>query len=1056
MSDPALGRYHFLAWSRRGISASLDNPDSGGSLPARATMDVQLTLSVQNGGTTSPVTPTVMPVQMFGPGDVIGIDPRHVVRTEPRQSTSNFEPNYLCGVEFDAPDFPWMFTPAAPNGDRIRPWIALIVLTPDEYTLLTAAPNPLPTIAVNSVATLPNLTDSWNWAHVQVSGDTPLAQAVTTAPGSVISRLLCPRRLQPETAYSAFVVPAFEIGRQAGLGQDISAITTADPAWTGTTAAPLSLPFYYRFDFHTSDSGDFESLVRKLTPRVLPASVGQRAMDVSQPAADIPSAGPPLGLEGAIRSISATDTPWNDPAKTAFQTAIQPWINETSPTVDDPANPAPEDPVVVPPIYGRWHAAVTAVDRTKSGWINDLNLDPRNRTAGGMGTQVVQEQRTALMASAWQQVDGVLAANELLRQAQLARAALQRIHEQRLMPTQAETLLTVTAPLHARILASPLTIAATIRTSRLPERALSSTFRRVAARPQFQVAAAAVGSAAKASLLARINSGDILIVPAPKTPDGMVSIEEISDRVAAGTLLAKPAEEIKVAETLAPVAATTPTATAPPATRSAETPTPPVATTSTATSQARTTAALTAERSLIADKFRAASFTSVALKDVAPHPAFQIVAAGAAQPTVSASTGTATDSVQAAGFRTAIGDLFTAYQAVPVDPPAAQALDIATLKTTVMTRLDPATTVTRRAQALIRLSAAITWKPVDPIDPIMAAPEFPQPMYIPLRNLSPDYVLPGVELIPADTVGLLVTNHEFIESYMVGLNHEMARQLLWNAYPTDQRGSYFRQFWDVNAYVPQPSDPTDPAKLAELLKDIPPINTWPLNVALGQHPNRTDIVTDNVVLLVRGELFKRYPNAIIYAGKAKKSADGTRVLDETDERYPIFRGTLPDDITFIGFNLSVDDARGGTAQSPDGFFFVFQQQPSEPRFGLEPTADANPVTHWSDLAWTNFASGGVAPNVTPAVVAKADPNSLIRNSPWRLASRMFSLVASTVTLPNFLSPAAAPTSIAIADDTENPDDTNNKWGVNSAQTAYILLRLPFRILIHADLMLPSS
>ena len=37
---------------------------------------------------------------------------------------------------------------------------------------------------------------------------------------------------------------------------------------------------------------------------------------------------------------------------------------------------------------------------------------------------------------------------------------------------------------------------------------------------------------------------------------------------------------------------------------------------------------------------------------------------------------------------------------------------------------------------------------------------------------------------------------------------------------------------------------------------------------------------------------------------------------------------------------------------------------------------------------------------------------------------------------------------------ENPDDPANKWGVNSAQTAYILLRLPFRILIHADLMLP--
>lgn len=30
------------------------------------------------------------------------------------------------------------------------------------------------------------------------------------------------------------------------------------------------------------------------------------------------------------------------------------------------------------------------------------------------------------------------------------------------------------------------------------------------------------------------------------------------------------------------------------------------------------------------------------------------------------------------------------------------------------------------------------------------------------------------------------------KSYMVGLNHEFARELLWREYPTDQRGSYFR------------------------------------------------------------------------------------------------------------------------------------------------------------------------------------------------------------------------------------------------------------------------
>ena len=45
------------------------------------------------------------------------------------------------------------------------------------------------------------------------------------------------------------------------------------------------------------------------------------------------------------------------------------------------------------------------------------------------------------------------------------------------------------------------------------------------------------------------------------------------------------------------------------------------------------------------------------------------------------------------------------------------------------------------------------------------------------------------------------TNQRFIEAYMVGLNYEFARKLLWREYPTDQRGSYFRQFWSVDNYI---------------------------------------------------------------------------------------------------------------------------------------------------------------------------------------------------------------------------------------------------------------
>src|ERR1700733_9238480 len=150
MSTP-LGRYHFVAWTRRGVEASLTGKDTGGPLDARASLDIQVTISAN--GAQAGTQPSAVDVHLYGPGDVIGIDPRHVIRTEPRDFTVNYEPNYLCGIEFDAPDFPWLFTPAAPNGDRLRPWLVLIVLADGEYTPPTQAPNPLPVIQVKSAAT---------------------------------------------------------------------------------------------------------------------------------------------------------------------------------------------------------------------------------------------------------------------------------------------------------------------------------------------------------------------------------------------------------------------------------------------------------------------------------------------------------------------------------------------------------------------------------------------------------------------------------------------------------------------------------------------------------------------------------------------------------------------------------------------------------------------------------------------------------------------------------------------------------------------------------------
>jgi len=120
---------------------------------------------------------------------------------------------------------------------------------------------------------------------------------------------------------------------------------------------------------------------------------------------------------------------------------------------------------------------------------------------------------------------------------------------------------------------------------------------------------------------------------------------------------------------------------------------------------------------------------------------------------------------------------------------------------------------------------------------------------------------------------------------------------------------------------------------------------------LGDNLNRRDVAPNNVVLLVRGELFRRYPNAIVYAVKAKQDRKRKRIRDDVDQRYPIFRGTLPGDITFLGFNLGIADARGGTTASPDGFFFVFQQPPAEPRFGLEPMGTQVLLRVGRKLSW---------------------------------------------------------------------------------------------------------
>ena len=114
---------------------------------------------------------------------------------------------------------------------------------------------------------------------------TRLQATLTENADLAYSRLVCPRRLEPNITYRAFVVPAFESGRLAGLGLDVTQAPAATASsWTSNGAEPDNLPVYFRWRFRTGAVGDFEYLVRLLQPKPVDPRVGTRDLDVQRPA----------------------------------------------------------------------------------------------------------------------------------------------------------------------------------------------------------------------------------------------------------------------------------------------------------------------------------------------------------------------------------------------------------------------------------------------------------------------------------------------------------------------------------------------------------------------------------------------------------------------------------------------------------------------------------------------------------------------------------------------------------------------------------------------------
>ena len=353
----------------------------------------------------------------------------------------------------------------------------------------------------------------------------------------------------------------------------------------------------------------------------------------------------------------------------------------------------------------------------------------------------------------------------------------------------------------------------------------------------------------------------------------------------------------------------------------------------------------------------------------------------------------------------------------------------------MVTAVNPKMTILRRGLSMIALPAWIITEIGDDFNEVMAYPKIDLPMYQPLRDSSTERLLPNINKIALNSITLMETNQRFIEAYMVGLNHEFARKLLWREYPTDQRGSYFRQFWSVGDTIN--SEGLSEDALKEKLYDIPEIHRWAPGSNLGDHnnrippgqPARTASRADHprraaAEVPQHGDLRPARQDGGWPSRSRLAYGGGGGQPPRSKTRTPLYTAQPADDIFFFGFDLTIDEVKG-TGGDP-GWYFVLQERPGEARFGLELSRTA-PIETFDDVTWNDALPG--------------------------IASGQF-LTASTLASVALTEPSA----VADPDkhDQWSDDEKVDPAAVSSARWAYVLFRQPVMVAVHADEMLAEN
>lgn len=1067
----ALAQCTFTSSVRRGFQPKLD-----------AKAEITVTVAGQ--------PPYDRRVDMLCAGDVTGIAGRQVIRSWPADGSVNVEPNYLALVEYDSPDIPWLFSRPPGPGGRVQPWICLAVV--DETDIDDPLSNsPLGTQISVHVDQLPDPAEAWLWAHGQLLG----ADTNPGDPARSLARLICPRRLVANRRYLAVVLPTLKSTRIAALGGDPGdQRTSAEPAWNSDQGV-VTLPVFHWFRFTTGPSGDFEALVRRLKGVPLPEGMGRRRLRLSHPLSGLPEPQPrgaDLKLHVALRPPGETLGPIVPLVGQSYLDVLKSRLADAGYDVSLLTQTPGQQPHVGPPVYGQLPvgAAATAAALDTGAvppWLTQLNLDPRLRVAAGLGAQVVRNDQDHYLETAWKQVGDVLAANRLRRRGEYSMATLRRLHTRWITKIDAGALLTATAPVHAKIKVNPTqTLVGRLRDSPLPPAVVSVELRRFA-RDR--------GVTVSAGWRADANVGSLLAHSAEKTPLLQFCPLDTIDTVLAPSHLWGNERAAEILNALVPGVQTPDRATAATRldaiTRAAHSDIPIPALVVDRLDHARASA----DQLLSRTGFLPAAVVNELAQRAPQRPPvrparrlpgevrFQRFNAGieqghidfarevlrndagavqrdgprvridAAAISAAARSGLAARTINTAAFRELLAGrpvtqavresdfaLDAAQQqrvvtqfrdgaidlaskqirgdAMPTRPGRQLVGGLAGLRAPVVAALDPHNTLTRAVNSRI---AALVADEATKFDDIMAAPDLSGPTYSALAKISHDWLLPGIDNMPTDTTTLVVANREFIAGFLVGMNHELARELLWHEYPTDQRGTYARQFWSRKAT----DDRADSYDLRHALHQAPDLNLRRL----------TGDGDDPLVLVVKGELVRRYPGVLICAAHTKAGPRGDRLLDTDREMLePDFVGLLEPDVLLVGFEpLTERRVHDVEHDADNAYWFFFAEHFAESRFGFDELVqnhvELGPDEH---RAWT-------------------DPNRTWNEAAWQYAI-LDERAGAPDPVPRFLT--AASFNESLRKGRQNGDATRHRWADNAAAQAWIALQFPFRRGVPATHLLP--